>query len=113
MLGMMAAYFDPIDVSEATLAVDTIREVGPAGHFFGSDHTMRRYETAFHAPLVANWDSHGQWLEKGGVETRERANAVWKQLLREHVPPPLDPAIAEALDAYVARRKAEGGAPMN
>jgi trimethylamine---corrinoid protein Co-methyltransferase len=44
---------------------------------------------------------------------RERANAIWKQLLRDHVDPPLDPGTAEALDDYVARRKAEGGAPMN
>ncbi len=113
MLGMMAAYFDPIEVTPATLAVEAIRDVGPAGHFFGSDHTMQRYETAFYTPLVSNWDNHGQWLENGGVQTRERANTIWKQVLTEHVAPPLDPDIAEALDAYVSRRKAEGGAPMN
>jgi trimethylamine--corrinoid protein Co-methyltransferase len=113
MLGMMAAYFDPIEVSAASLAVDAIRDVGPGGHFFGSDHTMRRYETAFYTPLLSNWDNHTLWLEKGGVQTRERANTVWKQMLNEHVSPEIDAAISEALDAYVARRVEEGGAPMN
>lgn len=113
MLQMMAAYFEPIPVDEAALALDAIREVGPAGHFFGASHTMERYETAFYAPLVSNWDNHGTWLEKGGVTARERANAIWKRLLADYEPPPLDPGIAEALDAYVARRKEEGGAPMN
>lgn len=113
MLGMMAAYLDPIPVDEATLALDAIREVGPAGHFFGAAHTLDRYETAFHAPLLSNWDSHGTWLEKGGVTARERANAIWKQLLAEAEAPPLDQGTAEALDDYVARRKAAGGAPMN
>jgi trimethylamine--corrinoid protein Co-methyltransferase len=113
MLQMMAAYFDPIEVSPETLALDAIREVGPAGHFFGASHTMGRYETAFYSPLVSNWDNHGQWLESGGITARERANAIWKRLLADYEQPAIDPGVLEALDAYVAHRKAEGGAPMN
>ncbi|HSD35228.1 MAG TPA: trimethylamine methyltransferase family protein, partial [Alphaproteobacteria bacterium] len=37
----------------------------------------------------------------------ERANRIWKQLLADYEPPPTDPAIAEALDDYVARRRPE------
>jgi trimethylamine--corrinoid protein Co-methyltransferase len=113
MLQMMAAYFDPIEVTEATLAVEAIREVGPAGHFFGAAHTMSRYETAFYTPLVSNWNNHETWRENGSVMARERANVIWKQMLRDAEQPALDPGIAEALAAYVARRKGEGGAPMN
>jgi trimethylamine---corrinoid protein Co-methyltransferase len=113
MLQMMAAYFDPIIVDEASLALDAIREVGAGGHFFGAAHTMERYETAFYPPLLSNWDNHPSWLERGGIQARERANTIWKQMLAEYAEPALDPAIAEDLDAFVARRKAEGGAPMN
>ncbi len=74
---------------------------------------MERYETAFHTPLLSNWDNYPNWLEKGGIDARTRANTVWKELLKTYDEPKLDPAVAEALDAYVARRKAEGGAPMN
>jgi trimethylamine---corrinoid protein Co-methyltransferase len=113
MLQMMAAYFDPLVVTAESMAVSAIRDVGPGGHFFGSAHTMARYETAFYSPLVSNWDNHPTWLEKGGVQTRERANTIWKQLLAEYVHPQIDAGIVEALDAYIAKRKAEGGAPMN
>ena len=113
MLQMMAAYFTPIEVTSETLALDAIAEVGPGGHFFGTPHTMARYETAFYTPMISNWDNYPQWQERGGVQTRERANTVWKQMLADYEQPPLDPAIAEALAAFVARRKAEGGAPMN
>lgn len=113
MLQMMAAYLEPLAVDEASLALEAIREVGPAGHFFGAAHTMDRYTTAFYAPLLSNWDNHPTWLEKGGVTARDKANAIWKRLLAEHEDPALDPGIAEALDAYVARRKEEGGAPLN
>jgi len=113
MLQMMEEYFRPIEVTPATMALEAIAEVGPGGHFFGAAHTMERYETAFYSPILSNWDNHPQWLERGGVQARERANAVWKQMLAEYEQPPLDPGIAEALADFVARRRAEGGAPMN
>jgi trimethylamine--corrinoid protein Co-methyltransferase len=113
MLQMMQAYLTPIDTTPAALAAETIAEVGPGGHFFGTAHTMERYETAFNAPLVANWDSWTTWVERGSVDAATRAAQLWPQLLAGYEAPPLDPAKAEALDDYVARRKAEGGAPMN
>ena len=113
MLQMMAAYFDPIAVDEASLAFEAIADVGAGGHFFGSPHTMKRYETAFHQPMVSNWDNHSNWLERGGMDARARANLVWKQLLNEYQQPPLEPSIVEQIDAYIAKRKEEGGAPLN
>ena len=113
MLQMMAAYFDPIVVDVDTMAVNAIRDVGPGGHFFGSPHTMERYETAFYSPLLSNWDNYPAWQERGSVQARERANTIWKQLLSEYEQPPIDAGIVEEVDRYIARRKAEGGAPMN
>jgi len=113
MLQMMAAYFQPIAVTEATLALEAIRDVGAGGHFFGAAHTMDRYETAFYTPLLSNWDNHPQWLERGAVQSRERANSVWKHILADYTQPAIDPGTDEALQAFMARRRAEGGAPMN
>lgn len=113
MLQMMDACFEPLTTTADDLALEAIREAGAGGHFFGTAHTMSRYERAFHAPMLSNWDNHQTWLSRGGQDARLRANAVWKQLLTEARDPPLDPGVDEALSAYVGRRKAEGGAPMN
>ena len=113
MLQMMQAYLTPLATDAESLALAAIAEVGPGGHFFGSRHTMARYEKAFHTPMLSNWDNYPQWLEKGRIEAPQRANAIWKQLVADYEQPPIDPGIAEALTGYVARRKAEGGAPMN
>jgi len=113
MLQMMAAWLTPPEVSPATLALDAIREVGAGGHFFGTAHTLARYETAFYQPLVSNWDNYDTWVERGRVEAVQRANQIWHQLLEEYEPPPIDPAIDEALKDYMARRRREGGAPVN
>jgi trimethylamine--corrinoid protein Co-methyltransferase len=109
MLQMMSAYIEPFEVNTSTLALDAVREVGPAGHFFGAAHTMQRYEHAFYSPLLSNWDNYENWLERGSVNTEQRANQIWKQLLREYVQPPIDPAIDDALKDYMARRKREIG----
>ncbi len=103
----MAEFLQPLEVSEDTLALDAIREVGPGGHFFGAAHTLARYETAFYQPMLSDWRNFETWREAGAKTATERANRIWKQLLAEYEPPPTDPAIAEAIDDYVARRRPE------
>jgi trimethylamine---corrinoid protein Co-methyltransferase len=105
LLQEMAEILQPLEVSEDTLALDAIREVGPGGHFFGAAHTLARYETAFYRPMLSDWRNFETWREAGAKTAAERANDIWKQLLADYEPPPLDPAIREALDDYVARRR--------
>ena len=112
-LQQMIAYMRPIGTSEADIAVDAIKEVGPGGHFFGAAHTQERYETAFYSPFLSDWSNFESWEEAGAVQTPERANRIWKKILAEFEPPPIEAAIAEELNAFVARRKQEGGAPTD
>jgi trimethylamine--corrinoid protein Co-methyltransferase len=111
MLQMMSEYLRPIEVSEETIALGAITEAGPGGHFFGVEHTMARYETAFYQPLLTEQRNFETWEEAGSADTQVRANRIWKQLLRDYEQPPLDPAIDEELTAYVAKRKK--GAPAD
>jgi trimethylamine--corrinoid protein Co-methyltransferase len=107
MLQMMAAYLEPITINAAEIGLQAISEVGPGGHFFGSSHTLERYETAFYTPLLSDWKNFENWQDEGSKTAEVRANGIWKCLLREYQAPPLDESIAEELDAYVARRKTE------
>jgi trimethylamine--corrinoid protein Co-methyltransferase len=107
MLQMMACYLEPLRVDDETLALDAIREVQPGGHYFGAAHTLERYETAFYTPLVSDWRNFETWEEAGALTTTQRANAIWKQMLKAYEKPPMDPAVDEALQAYVAKRKEE------
>jgi trimethylamine--corrinoid protein Co-methyltransferase len=109
VLQMVAASLEPFAVNRETLALEAIREVGPGGHFFGSAHTMERYQTAFYQPLLSDWSNYETWLEAGAVSTEQRANRIWKQLLRDYQQPPIDTAVDEALLDYVSRRKREIG----
>jgi trimethylamine--corrinoid protein Co-methyltransferase len=105
ILQMMSEVLQPVVVDEASLGVEAIAEVGPGGHFFGSPHTLERYETAFYRPIVSDWRNYETWADDGARTATERANGIWKQLLAEFEAPPLTADRAEAIDDFVARRK--------
>jgi trimethylamine--corrinoid protein Co-methyltransferase len=107
MLQQMTEVLQPIAVGDAELGLEAIAEVGPGGHFFGTAHTLERFETAFYQPMLSDWRNFETWQEDGGRTATERANRIWKQLLAEYEPPRLAPAAAEELDAFVDRRKRE------
>ncbi|MBA2372657.1 MAG: trimethylamine methyltransferase family protein [Chloroflexi bacterium] len=113
LLGMVAAFLDGVVVDEETLGLDAIREVGPGGHFFGAAHTQARFRTAFHKPMLSDWRNYETWQEAGSPEAAGKAHGIYKEMLAAYEPPPIDPAIAEELAAFVARRTAEGGVPTD
>ncbi|MFO1122581.1 MAG: trimethylamine methyltransferase family protein [Hyphomicrobiales bacterium] len=113
LIQMVSEFLQPLKTDAASLGVDAIREVGPGGHFFGAAHTLERYSDAFYAPIVSDWRNYQQWSAAGRPEAMQRANAVWKQALAEYRQPAIDPAIREELDAFVERRKRDGGAPTD
>ena len=69
---------------------------------------MERYESAFNAPLISNWDNYETWVERGSVTAEQRANQIWKQLLGDYEQPAIDAGIDDELKDYVARAKREG-----
>ena len=109
LLQMVGEFLQPLDTGDDELAVGAIGEVGPAGHFFGTAHTQSRYKDAFYAPILSDWRNFETWKEAGEPIAIQRANAVWKQRLATYQEPSIDPAIREELDAFLTRRKEEGG----
>jgi len=109
LLQMLQEFLKPVVVDEAEMALDAMQEVGPGGHFFGAQHTLARYATAFYQPLISDWRNFQNWQAAGAPTAEKKANALWKQALAEYREPFVDPAALEAVDAFVARRVSEGG----
>ena len=115
MLQMIQRYMEPeiCATGPDEIALDAIREVGSGGHYFGIQHTQDRYEAAFYQPFVSDWRNFEAWEIAGSVWTPERAHRIYKEILGSWEDPPMDPGHREELADFVARRKAEGGAPTD
>jgi trimethylamine--corrinoid protein Co-methyltransferase len=105
-LGALHRLAAGVDMSEAAQAMDAIREVGPGGHYLGCAHTQAHFKDAFWRSDLLDYRPFETWAEDGEQDTARLAEARWKRLLAEHEAPPLDPAVRESLEDYVARRKA-------
>jgi len=107
MLRSWADMLKPARFNADDLALEAIGAVAPGGHFFGSDHTKVRYESAFYRPILSDWSNFENWQEHGAKDATTRAHEVWKKALATYQPPPLDDAVRDELQDYVARRTRE------
>jgi trimethylamine--corrinoid protein Co-methyltransferase len=105
LLQTMSEAFTPLVISDEEFGFDSITEAGHGGHFFGTEHTMERYRTAFYSPILSDWQNFENWEQAGSKTATQRANEVWKSLLENYQQPPIDPAIVAALDRYIEGRK--------
>ncbi|HLW25343.1 MAG TPA: trimethylamine methyltransferase family protein [Steroidobacteraceae bacterium] len=97
---------DGLKLDANGFALDAFEEVGPGSHFLGSAHTLRNYETAFFDFELSDNNSFEQWSQEGSHDIVWRANRKWKAMLGAYEPPPIDPAKRQALETYIAERKA-------
>ena len=105
LCGALHAYLKGVPVDDNALAVDAFAEVGPGNHFFGCQHTLANYETAFWDSDLSDNDPYEKWEAAGSEDAATRANRRWKKVLAEYQAPALDEGIDEALRDFMTRRK--------
>lgn len=87
-------------------AMDAIREVGPGGHYLGCEHTQANFKSAFWRTDLLDYKPFETWEDEGARDTQALASARVKKMLADYQAPAIDEGIAEALNAYVAKKKA-------
>jgi len=105
----MIEFMKPMKFDTDELGLETIKSVPTGGHFFGEDHTMARYETAFYNPILSDWTNYENWESAGSNGALERATALWQQAIQEYKEPEMAADRKDELEAYVARRRVEIG----
>ncbi len=104
-LGVLHSIAQGVDISENGQAMGAIEEVQPGGHYLGCQHTQDNFKTAFWRTEVLDYKPFEQWSEEGAPDTVQSANARVKKMLAEYQQPSIDPAIDEALKAYIRQKK--------
>ncbi|HBR61722.1 MAG TPA: trimethylamine methyltransferase [Rhodobacteraceae bacterium] len=105
-LGILHHMAGGVEIDENAQAMDAIREVGPSGHYLGCAHTQANFKDAFWRSDLLDYKPFETWYEEGARDTMTLASARVEYLLANYQQPALDPAVAEALSEYVARKKA-------
>ncbi len=83
VIGWLRRYFRELEISEETLALDLINELGPDEHFLYSDHTLRHVRDSWSPALTDRLD-YQRWAEEGERTLQERANEQVRALLSDH-----------------------------
>lgn len=86
------------EVSDETLAVDVIREVGPGGSFLDHDHTAKHFRRECWLPKLTVRHTYETWKTMDGRDMRRRANDAARRILAEHHPAYIDDKTKAALD---------------
>ncbi|MEW5988672.1 MAG: trimethylamine methyltransferase family protein [Chloroflexota bacterium] len=94
------------EFSEEELALDVIAEVGPAGMFADTQHTLERMRTCAVLPEIADRDMRLQWEERGALDSQARAMRRVRDILTRDNPavfsPEVDARIRAAFPGLVA-----------
>ncbi|MGF1608480.1 MAG: trimethylamine methyltransferase family protein [Kiloniellales bacterium] len=106
---MLYRYGQGVELASLQAALADVREIGPGGHYLGTQYTQDHFQTAFFMPELLDNNSFEQWQAEGGKDANTRGLEKARQLLDryEDTAPRLDPAVDEALRAFIARREAE------
>jgi len=105
-LGILHKLAQGVSVDTEAQAMDALREIGPGGHFLGCAHTQANYASAFWRTTLLDYKPYETWSEEGARDTETLASAKVERMLADYQQPTLDPAIDEALRAFMAEKKA-------
>jgi len=96
----------PLEISDETLALGLIDELGPNGDYMSTDHTLKHFRERWY-PTVFERGNYDQWQDKGAKTLGERAAERVEEILAEHKPEPLPEDVAQAVHAVVERAEAQ------
>jgi len=96
---------EPVEVSEETIAFETIRDVGPGNIFLGEPHTLAHFRELW-LPRMLSWEGRDAWEEAGSKTLRERARDKVFEIWETHTVPPLPAEVLEGMRAIIEARRA-------
>lgn len=99
---MALRFSEGIEVNDETLSLQTISKVGPMGNYLKQRDTMVRFRKEHMAPRLSDRWSRMKWDQAGSKDAKKRAKERMEELLRSHVPEPLEPEAKKNLDALLA-----------
>lgn len=90
-----------IEVSDATLMLDLIDQVGPGGDFMGAKETVKLFRKEIWMPRQMDRQPWDKWERNGSLSMLDRVRDRIREILETHAPPPLPSGARERIDAIL------------
>jgi trimethylamine--corrinoid protein Co-methyltransferase len=90
-----------IEVSEETLMLDLIDEVGPGGHFIATKETVRRCREEIWMPTLMSREPWEDWAASGRQTMLDRVRERVRSILATHESPSLPPGAETEIEAIL------------
>jgi trimethylamine--corrinoid protein Co-methyltransferase len=106
-LAMIRRMMVPIEVSDDTLSLSSIKDVGIGGQFLTQPKTIALCWNEFFIPEIMKRKNYPKWRNGGSKRIDEIAVEAVHRRLSEYQKPDFDSAVASQLSEFVAKRQQE------
>ena len=106
--GMIKHVVRGIPVTDVTLSVDVIHEVGPFREFVSHEDTFEHMRTTSRPKLIDR-SRRGDWMSKGGKDLYQRSLEEARHILETHIPDRLPEKTIAAMRAIIRETEEELG----
>jgi trimethylamine--corrinoid protein Co-methyltransferase len=96
LIGWLKRYLREIEVSEETLVLELIHEIGPDKDFLLTEHTLKHVREDW-LPTVFSRTSYERWAEEGMTTLEQRLNQKVRNILENHRGVPLPDDVSRAI----------------
>jgi trimethylamine--corrinoid protein Co-methyltransferase len=89
LFSMLNRVVKGMKISEETLALDVINDVGPGGHYLSHHHTLKLISEEHWFPTLIDRSRYRTWSVKGKKDMLTTVREKLQNILKEHEPEPL------------------------
>ena len=100
IIGMIQQIAKGIQVTDETLALDILKEVGPGGEFLSHIHTYDHWKEWFR-PTIIDRSDFEIWSDSGSKTYNDRLESEVNRILESHAPEPLDENIVQEMKKII------------
>ena len=105
LVGYVKRLLAMYEITDDTLALDVIDEVGPRGSFLQQDHTLKRYKNDVWRPSVFDRRSYEAWHDAGAEPITRALKRRALEVLADQGPVDLSARQIEAMDAVLSLQR--------
>ncbi len=103
-IAMVRRILRPVAITDETIALDTIKDVGIGGEFLSHPKTFEHFRNEHYDTTLFNRLGLSQWEQNGGKDLLVRAEEAVRQRLESYEKPELDPEIEQRIDRYIENK---------